>query len=679
MLCLADLFKGVKKRVEVQPKRGPGRPRKRPRSLEETVAGELPELAEEMQAVKKATKKEFETLSDVVVENEAQLAPEDEALPDVLGQSVETQVALEDEALLDEAWPDEVEGEASSERQGLLVEVKVEDDSGLSLATNAELQQSGQFKKWGSLGKEYGSMGAEYGRLGGRPRKIKVEGQIVPMQKALESCTNRKELSTKSKRDDSFGIVARLEIAKLVRKLLPVVEKQDGALDDVFTYLSDHTGRTKAKIKWAWDNEQLWKDQQQLSRVGAGTKGSRAAQGVRDGSSMTLKTTKGLRLPGGGSKAQLSELYPALKIWFERQRANGKWVDLEMLVLEFEFLMRVSLAGLESKEAKSGLSLAESQKVEILKLKLPKMTKPSTRDYWMNRLRIEVGARMLKPQRLLTLTILEEEHRLYQTWRDFDFRLWNMCFGDLSWLEQHVMDPQSFRENIKSTVLSWSDQIPFWVKIQSTKQLFASWEVSTFKRNPVENLLGSAHQMSQNIEGMSQTRGAEVEGGDKYRITLEVQQDLYNFLNPDLGPVAKHGRPLLILIGKHARLSNLDDDGRFIRTEQFEFCGTPVLRKAGTSARGLLKSWVELRKTLAKDTLGESVEHGCKVATLLVSLQRCYIFLAQRPDHFLRISFAASVEAQRCNVDTHKHTHRLTQRHTETNSQTHTDRLTQTD
>ena len=487
MLCLADLFKGVKKRVEVQPKRGPGRPRKRPRSLEETVAGELPELAEEMQAVKKATKKEVETRSDVVVENEAQLALEDEALPDVLEQPVETQVALEDEALLDEARPDEVEGEALSEGQGLLFEVKVEDDSGLSTASHAELRQSGQFKKWGSLGKEYGSMGAQYGRLGGRPRNIKVEGQIVPMQKALESCTNRKELSTKSKRDDSFGIFARLEIAKLVRKLLPVVEKQDGTLDDVFVYLSDHTGRAKAKIKWAWDNEQLWKDQQQLSRVGAGTKGTRAAQGVRDGSSMTLRTTKGLRAPGAGSKAQLGDLYPALKNWFERQRANGRWVDLEMLVLEFEFLMRVSLAGLQSKEAKSGLSLAESQKVEILKLKLPKMTKPSTRDYWMNRLRIEVGARMLKPQRLLTLTLLEEEHRLYQTWRDFDFRLWNMCFGDLSWLEQHVMDPQSFRDNIKSTVLSFSDQIPFWVKIQSTKQLFASWEVSTFgKRNLVE-------------------------------------------------------------------------------------------------------------------------------------------------------------------------------------------------
>ena len=113
-------------------------------------------------------------------------------------------------------------------------------------------------------------------------------------------------------------------------------------------------------------------------------------------------------------------------------------------------------------------------------------------------------------------------------------------------------------------------------------------------------------------EGMTQTRGAEVEGGDKYRITLEVQQDLFNDFDPDLEPVAKHGRPLLILIGKHARLSNIDDNGLFIRTEAFESCGVPVLRTAGTSARGLLKSWVELRKTVTKETCWMSVKHGCR-------------------------------------------------------------------
>ena len=102
------------------------------------------------------------------------------------------------------------------------------------------------------------------------------------------------------------------------------------------------------------------------------------------------------------------------------------------------------------------------------------------------------------------------------------------------------------------------------------------------------------------IEGMTQMRGVEAEGADKYRITLEVQQDLFGWFDIEAEPIAKHGMPLLILIGVHARLSNLDDDGCFIKDEAFEWQGTPVFRKAKTSARGLLRSWVKLRNTNPK-------------------------------------------------------------------------------
>ena len=149
----------------------------------------------------------------------------------------------------------------------------------------------------------------------------------------------------------------------------------------------------------------MWQKLKVETKIGAGTKGGRAAHGVRETSSTTLKTSKGLRTPGGGAKAQLGELYPPLRIWFERQRANGNFVDLEMLVLEFEHLMRASLTGLEDQEAKIGLTLLESQKMSILKKKTFKMAKPSSRQYCMNRLSVDVGARMLKPQRLLTLTL----------------------------------------------------------------------------------------------------------------------------------------------------------------------------------------------------------------------------------------------------------------------------------
>ena len=208
----------------------------------------------------------------------------------------------------------------------------------------------------------------------------------------------------------------------------------------------------------------------------------------------------------------------------------------------------------------------------------------------------------------MNLSLSEEEHRTLMSWRDFDFRMFNMCFGPIEWLQMFVQNPIEFRQNLKNTVICMSDQIPFWIKITSTRQLFAEWELvakqSKKTRNPLSNLVPDLAKCttSQRLEapveddndGLNQTRAADSEG-DKYRITLEVQQDCYHWFDAEVEPVCKHAVPLLILVGTHARLSNIDCDGNFIHDEAFEYKGKPVLRKAGTSARNLLRAWRELR------------------------------------------------------------------------------------
>ena len=99
-----------------------------------------------------------------------------------------------------------------------------------------------------------------------------------------------------------------------------------------------------------------------------------------------------------------------------------------------------------------------------------------------------------------------------------------------------------------------------------------------------------------NKKDFTQMRGVEGDNADRYRVTIELQQDLYNWFDPSLEPVASHGKPMLILIGKHARLSNIGDDHCFKEDECFEYQGKPVLRKKGTHAKGLLKNWVKLRR-----------------------------------------------------------------------------------
>ena len=64
---------------------------------------------------------------------------------------------------------------------------------------------------------------------------------------------------------------------------------------------------------------------------------------------------------------------------------------------------------------------------------------------------------------------------------------------------------------------------------------------------------------------------------------MELEQYLLNFCNPELEPEAHHAKALLILVGVHGRLSNIDIEGRFIKDEACEYAGEPILRQAGTT------------------------------------------------------------------------------------------------
>ena len=63
---------------------------------------------------------------------------------------------------------------------------------------------------------------------------------------------------------------------------------------------------------------------------------------------------------------------------------------------------------------------------------------------------------------MVNLSQQEEELRVICTWQDFDHKMWLSCFAPLEALKHLVADPKSFRDNVKETVLSWSDQIPLW-------------------------------------------------------------------------------------------------------------------------------------------------------------------------------------------------------------------------
>ena len=433
-LNLMEMFKGKKVKVEAEPKRGPGRPKKARFDIEPAMVG-----IESSEAV--GSHPEPVGFQEVPVEsaNWAVVAVEQQEVAEPLEMAEEAAGSL-----------------------GVIVE----------LPAAVKLSP----REYGLLGAEHGIKGGEFGRLGGRPRKsylssgfhLECSEQLVEFEGVTSS--NRLPLSHVRKRDETFGIVAKLDICKMVEQQLPLFLNSGRTLNDVHHAVAKETGRTVDVVKKTVQNKHKWVEEQARLRLGRGNKGTLRSQGVSGSFLQTFSVSKGLRAKGAGTKPQLAELYPVMRTWFEKRRAAGYYVDAGALLIQFEYVIRMCKVQLTAKQKITELTMEEIKKLKICEEKLIVLTKPKSAEYWCERLRFEVGATWLKPQRLLNLSPAEEEHRLLQTWKDFDYRVYNMCFGSLKWLEEHVLEPALFRENIKSTVVSFSDQVPFWVKVKSARQ-----------------------------------------------------------------------------------------------------------------------------------------------------------------------------------------------------------------
>ena len=97
--------------------------------------------------------------------------------------------------------------------------------------------------------------------------------------------------------------------------------------------------------------------------------------------------------------------------------------------------------------------------------------------YTEDHMRQRFKARLYKPQRLLSISLEEEEKRALAGWWSFDEALRIAVFDDKEVLQDFVPDPEAFREQVRDLVIFMSDQVPMWLKISPGKQLYAEHEV----------------------------------------------------------------------------------------------------------------------------------------------------------------------------------------------------------
>ena len=85
---------------------------------------------------------------------------------------------------------------------------------------------------------------------------------------------------------------------------------------------------------------------------------------------------------------------------------------------------------------------------------------------------------------------------------------------------------------------------------------------------------------------------------ERFRITYEARQLLHKvFASPETPIVGSVGRGLLVVPGQWARLSNISEDGKWLRTETFRLGSKEVVHTKGASAGRALEAYRKVRKS----------------------------------------------------------------------------------
>ena len=175
----------------------------------------------------------------------------------------------------------------------------------------------------------------------------------------------------------------------------------------------------------------------------------------------------------------------------------------------------------------------------------------------------------------------------------YDRLLWEAMRPEL--LNERLVQPEAFVAGIEDLVVCHCDQVPVWLRIGGMRQLFTSSELRKIKAHalavPRGDDPGGQVRSTHSDDGMAQMRQNANAEADRFRVTFEMSQLVFNVFKPGEAPVVRHGRPVLVVPGSHARLSNIDAQGCFIEDEIFEVKGKQKVRKKGTSAGNLMESW----------------------------------------------------------------------------------------
>ena len=273
-----------------------------------------------------------------------------------------------------------------------------------------------------------------------------------------------------------------------------------------------------------------------------------------------------------------------MKKWHLQERWKGHHVDKADIFLAFYDELLTSLQALDRVHQKRLLTEEEDKFFNEGTKRLESLlANEHWREEYIAKLLAYMGVKLHAPQRYTDLTAEEEALRAELTWQLNDLQLQPSAFGADEELQKVVANPDEFIGARKNTWLVFSDQIPFWIGLGLRKGLYSQTEKMTKAQRrkrlkkeaevakatgETENKTGNP-QVSQQVidnEGQSQLRGLDA-GKEKTRVTVENRMGIRYYFDEEKDPEGVVLPSILLIVGAHARLSNIDDDNRLGKGE----------------------------------------------------------------------------------------------------------------
>ena len=337
-----------------------------------------------------------------------------------------------------------------------------------------------------------------------------------------------------------------------------------------------------------------------VQELDLGKGGGRRKQGehtvMRKHNGLGIRVVK----PEANRKSALHEIFMEVKTKFEGWRSVGHYVDRMDLLSEFETKLKELIDKLTKKSEIAGgvLGLKDTKTLTAANKRWTgHIASAKRQEKTVLQMQKLFNARFLTPNRLVALTIDQEKKRVLEGWWAWDYLQWMAAFAPLEVLGEHIIQPEKFREGLKSAVICMSDQMPYFIKLRPGKQLYAEGEYAETKtKYPEAYATGGGSQKVETLVGAATTthlRGESHGTQDKFRITVDLEQVCYGWFDDQVEPKAGWGITSIILIGAHFREHNVvTHDGRHFWKEDESFCvdGKQVSRKKGDPVPGGLGS-----------------------------------------------------------------------------------------